>query len=167
MALIWSIVLTVIVVLACTIFHYEAISRFFARARSWANHATLVCVLSLLMLIHVLEIVLYAGAYGFADVIGIGGLRGPSELTPAEYFIFAAETSSSLGSTDVTPEGEIRLMSSLSSLFGILSLTWSASFLRARAYDLDARPRARMLTRKNYLNLPYPLTLFARYLAIV
>ncbi|GAM99823.1 hypothetical protein U91I_03478 [alpha proteobacterium U9-1i] len=131
MALIWSIVLTVIVVLACTIFHYEAISRLdrFARARSWANHATLVCVLSLLMLIHVLEIVLYAGAYGFADVIGIGGLRGPSELTPAEYFIFAAETYSSLGSTDVTPEGEIRLMSSLSSLFGILSLTWSASFL--------------------------------------
>lgn len=131
MALIWSIVLTVIVVLTCTVFHYEAISRLdrFARARSWANHATLVCVLSLLMLIHVLEIVLYAGAYGFADVIGIGGLRGPSGLTPAEYFIFAAETYSSLGSTDVTPEGEIRLMSSLSSLFGILSLTWSASFL--------------------------------------
>lgn len=131
MALIWSIVLTVIVVLACTIFHYEAISRLdgFARARTWANHATLVCVLSLLMLIHVLEILLYAGAYGLAEVIGIGGLRGPNELTPAEYFIFAAETYSSLGSTDVTPEGEIRLMSSLSSLFGILSLTWSASFL--------------------------------------
>lgn len=45
MALIWSIVLTVIVVLACTIFHYEAISRLdrFARARSWATPRSCVC----------------------------------------------------------------------------------------------------------------------------
>jgi hypothetical protein len=131
MALLWSILLTALAVLACTVFHYEAISRLdhFARTRRWANHATLVCVLGLLMLIHVLEIGLYASAYGLAEVLGIGGLRGRGELTAAEYFIFAAETYSSLGSADVTPEGEIRLMSSLSSLFGILSLAWSASFL--------------------------------------
>ena len=145
MALIWSILLTALVVLTCTAFHYEAISRLdsFARRRRWANHSTLVCVLGLLMVIHALEIALYASVYGLADIIGIGGLRGSSELTPTEYFIFAAETYSSLGSTDVTPQGEIRLMSSLSSLFGILSLAWSASFLFSlveRWRTSDARP---------------------------
>ncbi|MCC6789622.1 MAG: hypothetical protein IT547_17455 [Hyphomonadaceae bacterium] len=131
MALTLSIILTAIVVLVCTLFHYEAISRLdtFARTRRWPNHAILVWVLSALLLIHAAEIGLFAGIYGVAELIGIGRLRSESVLTPAEYFIFAAETYSSLGSTDVTPEGEIRLMSSLSSLIGILLLAWSASFL--------------------------------------
>jgi hypothetical protein len=140
-----SIVLTAIVVLLCTLLHYEAISRLdtFARTRRWPNHAILVCVLIALLLIHAAEIGLFAGVYVIADSIGIGGLRSESLLTPTEYFIFAAETYSSLGSTDVTPEGEIRLMSSLSSLVGILLLAWSASFLFSLVERWRAPPPSR------------------------
>jgi uncharacterized membrane protein len=72
-----SIVLTAIVVLLCTLLHYEAISRLdtFARTRRWPNHAILVCVLIALLLIHAAEIGLFAGVYVIADSIGIGGLR--------------------------------------------------------------------------------------------
>lgn len=131
MALTLSIFLTAVVGLLSALFHYEAISRLdtFARSRRWSNHAVLVWVLGALLLIHAAEIGLFAGVYGIAGSIGIGGLRSENVLTSAEYFIFAAETYTSLGSTDVMPEGEIRLMSSLSSLVGILLLTWSASFL--------------------------------------
>lgn len=131
MALALAIFLTTAAVLLCTAFHYEAISRLdtFARQRNWSNHAVLVSVLIALMVIHGLEISLFACAYGAAEQLGIGGLRSDEALSAAEYFVFAAETYSSLGSTDVTPAGEIRLMSSLSSLVGILLLAWSASFL--------------------------------------
>lgn len=131
MAFVWSILLTTAVMMLCTLLHYEVVSRLdrFARVIEWPTHAVLVGVLAALTLTHVVEIGIYAASYGLADMIRIGGLRGSAALSTAEYFIFAAETYSSLGSADVVPQGEIRLMASLSPLNGILMLAWSASFL--------------------------------------
>ena len=109
-------------------------------------HARMVVVVLGIIIVHMVEIAIYALGYMVADLIdGTGefvGLHdslvsggavstiphGGLSLSFYDYFYFSAETFSSLGLGDIYPVGDIRLMASFEVLTGLILIGWSASF---------------------------------------
>jgi hypothetical protein len=129
-------VLTVcaISLLACistVLLHYEglrAIDRLTALTVQ-RTRATMLCVILGIFALHVAEIGLYSGIIAFvADVLHLGRLVGDVDGTSMEYLYFSAETFTTLGFGDILPEGQLRLLTSLEPLNGLILLAWSGSF---------------------------------------
>ena len=79
---------------------------------------------------HALEIVLYGVTlFALIHFMDVGSLSGAGETTFLECLYFSAETYTSLGMGDVTPEGPVRLVAGVEALNGLLLIAWSASFL--------------------------------------
>lgn len=79
---------------------------------------------------HLLEIAVY-GFIFFLLVIygGAGSLVGPHSISLTACMYFSAESYTSLGFGDVTPNGPLRLLAGTEALNGLLLIGWSASFL--------------------------------------
>lgn len=137
MALLLAIVLTLSAVIGTTALHYETIRRLDRHARlATRAYPTLLLVISGLILIHLVEIGAYAAIFGLSDgPFGLGDFAGAKPGSPMDYFYYAAEAYASLGYGDATPTGELRLISSIAPLNGILLLTWSGSFLFSLVED--------------------------------
>ena len=60
---------------------------------------------------------------------GAGGLTAAHNVSLPGYMYFSAETYTSLGFADVTPDGSVRLLVGTEALNGLLLIGWSASFL--------------------------------------
>jgi hypothetical protein len=130
-----AIILTIVVVFTTTAFHYEAIRWLdrLARLPRYRYRPVVVGTFAGLITIHVAEILLYAGVYALAaGPLGLGMFRGERQMTPFDFFYYAAETYSSLGYGDIYPVGAIRLIASISPLNGMLLLAWSGAFLFSR-----------------------------------
>ena len=80
------------------------------------------------MLSHLVHIALYAGAYLLLEFqFAVGGIEGPDsgEVNDAIYFSIVCYTT--LGFGDVYPSGELRLLSGIEALNGLVMVTWTAS----------------------------------------
>ena len=78
---------------------------------------------------HLIESGLFAcGLLLSAEYFEIGGLTGVSGQF-REYLYYSMVTYTSLGLGDVFPLGELRLISGIEVLTGLLVIGWSASFL--------------------------------------
>jgi len=90
---------------------------------------------------HALEVWIFAVSFYFmhhAD--GWGHLEGnfTGELLDFVYFSFTSYTT--LGTGDIEPFGDLRFLTGLESLTGLLLITWTASFLylqMTRYWDTD------------------------------
>jgi hypothetical protein len=136
-----ALVLAFAAVVGTAALHYEAIRRLdrFAR-RSKKAYPALVAVISELVALHVLEISAYAIIFWIsAAILSLGAFDGDSSPTGIDYFYFAAEAYASLGYGNVAPTGELRLITSIAPLNGILLLTWSGSFLFSLVEDWRGR----------------------------
>jgi hypothetical protein len=79
---------------------------------------------------HVLEISVYGFTfYLMVTHLGAGSLAGPQSISLTACMYFSAETYTSLGFGDVTPNGPVRLLAGTEALNGLLLIGWSASFL--------------------------------------
>ena len=79
---------------------------------------------------HIIEIWLFAFAYYFMINSGeLGTLNGNfnSSLLDCSYYSFTTYTS--LGFGDIEPKGNIRFVTGMEALIGLLMITWTASFL--------------------------------------
>jgi len=132
MAVLWSMLLAVAVVLGSTIIHYEGIHRLdhYARAHPRGPYPTLLLVISGLIVLHLVEIGLYAGMFVFADgPLNLGDFRGAPVMGPLDYFYYAAEAYASLGYGDIYPTGAMRLIGAIAPVNGLLLMAWSGCFL--------------------------------------
>jgi hypothetical protein len=78
---------------------------------------------------HTIEVWLFAVAYYlFVDVLGLGGFGGIHHGTLVDYVYFSVVTYTSLGFGDVYPVANVRLISGVEALVGLLMIGWSASF---------------------------------------
>ncbi len=126
---------TLVLVILCVVLHYEAM-RMLRQAGNWLHRhdawhrlhlSVLVCGL---LIAHVLEALLFGGAYcGLIDGNGNGGLVGGQAADIAEciYFSFASYTS--LGYGDLVPSGPLRFMAGMEALTGLVLIGWTASFM--------------------------------------
>ncbi len=82
------------------------------------------------LIAHSIEIWIFALAYYFMNKAeGWGSLQGNfnGSLMDSAYYSFT--TYSTLGFGDITPHGDIRYLTGIESLTGLVLITWTASFL--------------------------------------
>jgi hypothetical protein len=79
---------------------------------------------------HAVEVWIFAFAYYFLHHQGTWGqLEGNYNGTLLDSAYFSFTTYSTLGFGDIQPMGDIRFLTGLESLTGLVLVTWSASFL--------------------------------------
>ena len=141
MSLLIAIVLTLAVVIGSTALHYEAVRRLDRVARGARRvYPALPAVISGLIALHLAEIGVYAALFALSvGPLDLGGYSGAPPVTAMNYFYYAAEAYASLGYSDATPTGEMRLISAIAPLNGILLLAWSGSFLFSVVEDWRGR----------------------------
>ncbi len=90
------------------------------------------------LIAHVVEVHIFACGYyfminadwpAFADFGGLANLDGSmsSSIRDCSYFSFSSYTSLGLG--DIFPVGNIRFLTGLEALTGLVLITWTASFM--------------------------------------
>ena len=141
MAYLLAVGLAVCVVLVTTVTHYEAVRLLegYARAPRHGHRVALMGVTSALIAVHLAEIALYAVVFALAaGPLELGRFVG-REMGWADYFHYAAEAYSSLGSPDLHVLGDMRVIAAVSPLNGILLLAWSGAFLFSLFDELRQR----------------------------
>jgi hypothetical protein len=92
-----------------------------------------------LVLAHLVEIVFFgAGNLLAVEVLEIGSLAG-HDGSFRTYVYYAAVSFTSLGLGDMYPVGEMRLLTGVQALTGLLLIGWSASYLFVEMRELWSR----------------------------
>jgi hypothetical protein len=127
-----AIALSLALVVATCFVHYEGLGLLSRALGGWTEvpgrrkvFVSILCIFA----IHLVEIGLYAVAHwGAVAVLEIGEFAGHRPIDAAGYFYFSAEAFTTLGLGDVFPLGELRLLTGIESLNGLLLIGWSISY---------------------------------------
>ena len=83
-----------------------------------------------LLIIHTIEILLFAGAYAvLLDWPGMGGFSGDFDPGWESVIYYSGINFTTLGYTQLEVTGSLRIISMMQSLGGFMVLTWSATFI--------------------------------------
>jgi len=127
-----TIFLNSILVAVAVLVHYEALSQLsmiIPQLPIRPRMRVLVGVFGTLVA-HVVEMWIFAfGYYFMVHSEGFGSLRGAfdNSLLDCSYFSFVTYTS--LGFGDIEPLGNLRFLTGLEALTGLVLITWTASFM--------------------------------------
>jgi hypothetical protein len=126
-----SLVILLVIGLAVMI-HYEALYRITVlMPRLKIRHRfRVVLVVFCALAAHALEVWIFGIAFYFMNMSNTwGSLQGnfDGSLLDCVYFSFTSYTT--LGTGDIVPLGDLRFLSALESLTGLVLVTWTASFL--------------------------------------
>jgi hypothetical protein len=126
-----AIAVTILVGLTILV-HYEVLRITSALIPDLAGvrpHGRVVLVVFACFAAHTIEVWLFAIAYFlFVDALGLGGFGGIHQGSIVDYVYFSVVTYTSLGFGDVYPVANVRLISGVEALVGLLMIGWSASF---------------------------------------
>lgn len=132
----WSLQLqligiTLLAVAGAILVHYEGLRQInlrVIRSRRRASHHLMLYASYMVVLLHLVEILIFAAAFHYLKQIpGMGYLH---DAHPHFYdsFYFSAMVFSSIGLGDLYPIGPIRLLTGIEGLVGLLLIGWSVSF---------------------------------------
>lgn len=124
--------LNILVVAIAVMIHYEFLFQLTAHIPKMKLKHRFRIVLGVCgaLIAHVIEIWIFAFAYYFMhQAEGWGILEGNfnGSLMDCAYFSFTSFTT--LGFGDITPLGDLRYLTGIESLTGLVLITWTASFL--------------------------------------
>ncbi len=123
----YAALLTLALVAACILIHYEALKALSAITHEKGQHRRLVLVSMVGALsAHVVEIWLFGAGYWLADRWELGTIIPISD--PFDYVYYSAIVYTTVGFGDLIPAGPARLITSAEALSGLALITWSASF---------------------------------------
>ncbi|GMU45402.1 MAG: hypothetical protein AMXMBFR26_01840 [Porticoccaceae bacterium] len=127
--MIYTLVASLLLIVACVLFHYEAL-RFIGAiaARVQQHRRTVLVVIFGVVAAHLVEILGYAMAMYLGHGLGLGSVTGVAHPRAPQYFYLSAETFTTLGLGDIYPTGDLRLIAALEPLIGILLIGWSTSY---------------------------------------
>jgi hypothetical protein len=117
-------------VISSVLIHFGVVRGMFSS--KWleeSSHRIAVLALVFVLIIaHVVEIAVYAVLFMIGvEVWELGTLTGAFKSTAGDYFYFSAITYTTVGFGDVTPDGRLRLLTSVEALNGIVLIGWSTS----------------------------------------
>lgn len=125
-----ALLITGLCTIATVLAHYEALIALIKRGRSFSAYGRrhiLILVFGLLAS-HLIGIAIFGiGVFSMLQLPDAGRLIGAQSESLMECIYFAATSYSTLGYGDVTPQGPVRLIASITSLTGFMMITWSAS----------------------------------------
>jgi len=82
------------------------------------------------LIAHVMEIFLFAfGYYFMVNHAGFGTLIGRFDHSMMDYVYFSFVNFTTLGFGDIVATGDIRFLTALEALTGLVLITWTASFM--------------------------------------
>lgn len=124
-------VMTVVLVLLVVLVHYEAF-----RFLDWLlghlrrmHHLRLLLVVLGSFCAHLVAVAVFAvGLYVSAIYLQSGTLEGNVNDGFPAFFYFSIVTYTSLGIGDVYPTGDLRLITGVEALLGLMMIAWSATF---------------------------------------
>lgn len=129
--------ISVVLITLTTVMHYEVL-RYLSTAlprSSISNRVKFLTVILTVLSLHALEIAIYGMAIMIlVQRFRLGSLENSDELadsddfTLGDFLYFSAETYSSLGFGDITPDGPIRFLASMEAVHGLTLIGWSASY---------------------------------------
>ncbi|MEL7537694.1 MAG: potassium channel family protein [Pseudomonadota bacterium] len=131
MATLYAAVLAMVMAGISILIHFEALSLLNAIVRQIkSQRGSVLCIMSGLLLAHVVEIWLYGGAYALLErTTMLGGLiNDNAAVTWIDTVYFSAMVYTTVGFGDIIPIGPIRLIAGTEALVGLSLITWSASF---------------------------------------
>tara|TARA_R110000823_G_scaffold16013_4_gene51411 strand:- start:579 stop:1037 length:459 start_codon:yes stop_codon:yes gene_type:complete len=119
-------------VVVVVLMHHEVLVRLSARLAKMheRHHFRLVVAVLGVLLAHTAEVWVFAGAYFFmhhADTWGL--LTGNFDGSFLDCIYFSFSTFTTVGYGDIEPIGELRFLTGIEGLTGLVLITWSASFL--------------------------------------
>ncbi len=128
-----AIILSTLLVMLTFYFHYWIlmwISRFIiSKNRNKYKSISVLITILFLFTAHLAEIGVYAFAYHESvENMGLGTLKGLNLHETISYLYFSCVTYTSLGVSDIYPEGYIRVIAGIETLNGLLLIGWSASY---------------------------------------
>jgi hypothetical protein len=142
-----AIILGLGLVASTVIIHYEVL-RGTARLipeLSIPPRFRILIVIAGVFLSHILEVCLYAVAYGLMHWHSdLGSIAGEFAGGPMDFFYFSVTTYTTLGVGDLFPTGPLRIVAGIEALNGFVLLGWSASFTylsMEKFWDEDRRER--------------------------
>ena len=126
-----SIIVSLLLVAATVIMHYELLQ--FAgtlpRRLNGPTRSRIIIVIGVVLAAHLLEASLYAAVYYALEThFRMGGLAGHLEGDLLDFLYFSMATYTTLGIGDLHPSGVMRLIAGVESLNGLVLIGWSASF---------------------------------------
>jgi hypothetical protein len=125
-------VINVVVVTIVVIIHYEALYRLTrALPKMHLPHHRYRIVVGVLgaLVAHAVEVWVFAYAYYLQLQRNWGSFQGNFDGKFLDYVYFSFTTYTTLGFGDIAPLGEVRYLTGIESLTGLVLITWTASFL--------------------------------------
>jgi len=135
-----AVVLSLFLTGTSTLLHYECLkllNDILPHVAVIKNRAKVLASMGGAMISHLLQIMLFAGAYHLLrDNFGLGGFGGDFKDAFSSFVYFSSETYTTLGIGDIYPSGSLRLVTGIEALTGLLMISWTASFtyLEMRRY---------------------------------
>ena len=122
---------SLLLVAVCSLIHYEALSALNSRLPHWKlpRRRKLLVLVFVIFFAHAAEAVVYGVVQYFLILYAdVGTITGPTKFSLMACIYHSAETYTSLGYGDFTPEGPIRMLAGVEALNGLLLIAWTASF---------------------------------------
>ena len=118
-------------VMTCVIFHgitLQSVARRLFRRKDFSFYR-ISLLIATAIIAHLVEIVLFQIAYiWLVPIDRLGSITGAENLNWRDLFYFSAVTYTSTGYGDLTPTGNMRLLSTVEALTGLIMIAWTASF---------------------------------------
>lgn len=136
-------IVNILVVVAVVSLHYEFLYRLtkLLPKLTIRHRYRIVVGVAGSLIAHVVEIWLFALAYFvMVNKLSWGSFGGAFEGSMMDCFYFSFTTYTTLGFGDIQPFGEVRYLTGIESLTGLLLITWTASFLyleMQKYWDID------------------------------
>jgi Ion channel len=93
------------------------------------RHLRLFCIISGVFLAHTVEVWLYAVAfYVLGEWLQLGEIGGDINQSFRSYLYFSTVSYTSLGLGDIYPTGNLRLVTGIEALNGLLLIAWSGTY---------------------------------------
>ena len=120
------------VVVSVVLIHHEVLVRLGSLLAKMGNHhhfRLIVAVLGVLTA-HALEVWIFASAYFVMHhTVGWGLLTGNFDGSLLDCVYFSFSTFTTVGYGDIEPVGNLRFLTGIEGLMGLVLVSWSASFL--------------------------------------
>ena len=119
------------IMLLAVVTHYELLIRLtrFLQEFKLRHRSRILLGVCVALVAHVVEVWLFAVAYYVMEhFLGWGYLDGVSGHL-LEYGYFSFTTYTTLGFGDISPVGEMRYLTGIEALIGLVLVTWTASYL--------------------------------------
>lgn len=116
--------------------HYCGLQYIAGLAKRWdtSRHIVPLTIMFSIALLHLLEIVIYAGIFYLLNTYtDLGSFTEKFKPVIRDYIYFSGANYTTLGMSDFYPKGHFKILAITEALAGFMMLTWSATFFYSTA----------------------------------